>query len=96
MLEVSVRIKSECGRWFSLPRVAQSMRIIFGSKLKSILARKLLERGMSHPDLKDKAGCVSYICAPKKNNTYNNIVHRDKCHKYHKCTDYIAEVLQNK
>jgi hypothetical protein len=23
-------------------------------------------------------------------------VHRDKCHKYHKCTYYIAEVLQNK
>jgi hypothetical protein len=28
-----------------LPRVAQSMRITFGSKLKSIFVRELLERG---------------------------------------------------
>jgi hypothetical protein len=37
---------------------------------------------------------VHLICAPRKNNTHNNTVHRDKCHKYHKCTYYIAEVLQ--
>jgi hypothetical protein len=34
------------------------------------------------------------ICAPRKNNTHNNRVHRDKCHKNHKCTYYIAEFLQ--
>jgi hypothetical protein len=34
------------------------------------------------------------ICAPRKNNTHNNRVHRDKCHKYHKYTYYIAEDLQ--
>jgi hypothetical protein len=28
---------------------------------------------------------ASHICA-REDNTYNNIVHRDKCHKYHKCT----------
>jgi hypothetical protein len=39
---------------------------------------------------------VHLICAPTKNNTYNNRVHRDKCQKYHKCTYYIAEFLQNK
>jgi hypothetical protein len=39
---------------------------------------------------------VRLICAPRKNNTYNNRVHIDKCHKYEKCTYYIAEVLQNK
>jgi hypothetical protein len=62
---------------------------------------------VSHPDLRDKAGCVLYvrqertthiitecikivstpgfkgqsrvrlICAPRKNNTYNNRVHKD-------------------
>jgi hypothetical protein len=37
---------------------------------------------------------VHLIYAPRKNNTHNNRVHRDKCHKYHKCTCYIAEVLQ--
>jgi hypothetical protein len=37
---------------------------------------------------------VHLICASRKNSTHNNIVHRDKCHKYHKCTYYIAEVLQ--
>jgi hypothetical protein len=37
---------------------------------------------------------VHLICAPRKNNTHNNRVHRDKCHKYHKCTYYIAEDLQ--
>jgi transposase InsO family protein len=26
---------------------------------------------------------VHLICAPRKNNTHNNRVHRDKCHKYH-------------
>jgi hypothetical protein len=37
---------------------------------------------------------VHLICAPRKNNTHNNRVHRDKCHKYHKCTYYIVEDLQ--
>jgi hypothetical protein len=26
---------------------------------------------------------VHLICAPRKNNTHNNRVHRDKSHKYH-------------
>jgi hypothetical protein len=37
---------------------------------------------------------VRLIYAPKKNITYNDKVYRDKCHKYHKCHYYIAEVLQ--
>jgi hypothetical protein len=37
---------------------------------------------------------VHLIYALRKNNTHNNRVHRDKCHKYHKYTYYIAEVLQ--
>jgi hypothetical protein len=36
---------------------------------------------------------ASHIYA-REDNTYNNRVHRDKCHKYHKGTYYIAEVLQ--
>jgi hypothetical protein len=50
---------------------------------------------LSHPYFKGQSR-VHLICAPRKNNTYNNRVHRDKCHKYHKCTYYIAEFLQNK
>jgi hypothetical protein len=49
---------------------------------------------LSHPDLRDKAGCTSYVRQGRT--TYNSRVHRYKCHKYHKCTYYIAEVLQNK
>jgi hypothetical protein len=45
--------------------------------------------GLSHPDLRNKAGRVSYM--RREDNTYNNRVHRDKCYK---CTYYIAEVLQ--
>jgi hypothetical protein len=33
---------------------------------------------LSHPDLRDKPG-ASHICA-KEDNTYNNIVYRDKFH----------------
>jgi hypothetical protein len=43
-------------------------------------------------NLRNKAECVSYV--RKKNNTYNDKVYRDKCHTYHKCHYYVAEVLQ--
>jgi hypothetical protein len=36
---------------------------------------------------------ASHICA-REDNTYNIRMHRNKCHNYHKCTYYIAEVLQ--
>jgi hypothetical protein len=34
---------------------------------------------MSHPDLRNKAGCISYM--RQEDNIYNNRVYRDKCHK---------------
>jgi hypothetical protein len=39
---------------------------------------------LSHPDLRDKVGCVSYV---RQKNTYNNQVYGDKCHNHY----YIAE-----
>jgi hypothetical protein len=33
---------------------------------------------MSHPVLRDKAGCISYM--RQEDNIYNNRVYRDKCH----------------
>jgi hypothetical protein len=48
---------------------------------------------LSHPGFKGTKPGASHICA-REDNTYNNKVHRDKCHKYHKYTYYIAEVLQ--
>jgi hypothetical protein len=39
---------------------------------------------VSHPDLKDKAGCISYM--RQEDNIYNNRVYRDKCHK---TSDYL-------
>jgi hypothetical protein len=41
---------------------------------------KYLEMAQGHISLS--------ICAPKKNNTYNDQVYRDKCHKCY----YIAEM----
>jgi hypothetical protein len=35
---------------------------------------------------------VRLICVPKKNNTYNDQVYKDKCHRYY----YIAEVSYKK
>jgi hypothetical protein len=34
---------------------------------------------MSHPVLRNKAGCISYM--RQEDNIYNNRVYRDKCHK---------------
>jgi hypothetical protein len=34
---------------------------------------------LSHPTLKDKVGCISYM--RQEDNIYNNRVYRDKCHK---------------
>jgi hypothetical protein len=34
---------------------------------------------LSHPDLRNKAGCISYM--RQEDNIYNNRVYRDKCHK---------------
>jgi hypothetical protein len=49
---------------------------------------------MSHPALKDKAGCISYM--RQEDNIYNNRVYRDKCHN-NQSIYYIAEdLLQNK
>jgi hypothetical protein len=44
------------------------------------------------PGFKDKAGCVSYV--RQRRTSHIMTVYRDKCHKYHKCHYYIAEVLQ--
>jgi hypothetical protein len=35
--------------------------------------------GVSHPALRDKARCISYM--RQEDNIYNNRVYRDKCHK---------------
>jgi hypothetical protein len=34
---------------------------------------------LSHPTLRNKARCISYMC--QEDNIYNNRVYRDKCHK---------------
>jgi hypothetical protein len=34
---------------------------------------------LSHPVLRNKAGCISYM--RQENNIYNNRVYKDKCHK---------------
>jgi hypothetical protein len=34
---------------------------------------------VSHPVLRNKAGCISYM--RQEDNIYNNRVYRDKCHK---------------
>jgi hypothetical protein len=39
----------------------------------------IVRRRVWHPDLKDKAGCISYM--RQEDNIYNNRVYRDKCHK---------------
>jgi hypothetical protein len=49
---------------------------------------------MSHPALRNKARCISYM--RQEDNIYNNRVYRDKCHN-NQSTYYIAEdLLQNK
>jgi hypothetical protein len=40
-----VIIKSKCGRYFFLPRVAQSMRLTLGANSKRLQERELRERG---------------------------------------------------
>jgi hypothetical protein len=53
---------------FLLLRVAQSMRITFGSKLKSILARELLEReNKSSEDQASRHGDLFYRGSVPKN-----------------------------
>jgi hypothetical protein len=42
---------------------------------------------LSHPDLRDKAGCISYVRQIRTTHT-NDQLYRDKCHKHY----YIAEV----
>jgi hypothetical protein len=65
MSGISVRNNLECGRWFSLLWVAQSMRIMFGSKLKSIWARELLERGMRGNKSSEDQQVNTVICLPR-------------------------------
>jgi hypothetical protein len=49
---------------------------------------------LSHPALRNKARCISYM--RQEDNIYNNRVYRDKCHKTSEYY-YIAEdLLQNK
>jgi hypothetical protein len=49
---------------------------------------------MSHPALRNKARCISYM--RQEDNIYNNRVYRDKCHN-NQSIYYIAEdLLQNK
>jgi hypothetical protein len=63
-------------------------------EVKSLILVNSVRKEVSHLDLRGKVGCVSYVRQGRT--THNNRVHRNKCHKYHKCTYYIAEVLQNK
>jgi hypothetical protein len=55
--------------------------------------KKVIGKEPVTPGIEGTKPGASHICA-REDNTYNNRVHRDKCHKYHKCTYYIAEVLQ--
>jgi hypothetical protein len=54
---------------------------------------KFLSGNVSHPVLRDKARCISYMC--QEDNIYNNRVYRDKCHN-NQSLYYKVEVLQNK
>jgi hypothetical protein len=49
--------------------------------------------GLSHPALRNKARCISYM--RQEDNIYNNRVYRDKYHN-NQSIYYIAEDLQNK
>jgi hypothetical protein len=44
-----------------------------------MMMRIMLVLIMSHPVLRDKAGCISYM--RQEDNIYNNRIYRDKCHK---------------
>jgi hypothetical protein len=49
---------------------------------------------VSHPALRNKARCISYM--RQEDNIYNNRVYKDKCHN-NQSNYYIAEdLLQNK
>jgi hypothetical protein len=53
-----------------------------------------LQSFLSHPALRNKARCISYM--RQEDNIYNNRVYRDKCHN-NQSIYYIAEdLLQNK
>jgi hypothetical protein len=62
-----------------------------GNSLKIMISRA---PQMSHPALRNKAWCISYM--RQEDNIYNNRVYRDKCHNIIRVFYYIAEVLQNK
>jgi hypothetical protein len=66
-----------------------------GSNVKINAPKRLSNfvKGMSHPALRNKAGCISYM--RQEDNIYNNRVYRDKCHE-HQSIYYIAEDLLQK
>jgi hypothetical protein len=45
---------------------------------------------MSHPTLRDKARCISYM--RQEDNIYNNRVYRDKCHKTSESPELLMTV----
>jgi hypothetical protein len=47
-------------------------------KAKSLQVGDVAWKTMSHPALRDKARCISYM--RQEDNIYNNRVYRDKCH----------------
>jgi hypothetical protein len=70
------------------PKVEESM------KMPEILSPPTEARPVSHPALRNKARCISYM--RQEDNIYNNRVYRDKCHN-NQSIYYIAEdLLQNK
>jgi hypothetical protein len=55
-----------------------------------VIVRVLSTHRLSHPALRNKTRCISYMC--QEDNIYNNRVYRDKCHN-NQSIYYIAEVL---
>jgi hypothetical protein len=52
------------------------------------------EGNLSHPVLRNKAGCISYM--RQEDNIYNNRVYRDKCHIIQSSYYTAEDLLQNK
>jgi hypothetical protein len=46
---------------------------------------------VSHPAIRNKARCISYM--RQEDNTYNNRVYRDKCHKTSECLLHSGRLI---
>jgi hypothetical protein len=62
------------GRVLLLQLLASALLLLMQATMQRLQMARL-----SHPALRNKAGCISYM--RQEDNIYNNRVYRDKCHK---------------